>query len=223
MGGREALALSVAECQGYRPYDWVMLADALVVGAGYLLGTFPTAALIGGRTGHDPTAEGSGNPGATNVYRTSGRAAGVAVLLVDVAKGAVAAALGLLVGDHTLAVAAGSAAVVGHIAPVTRGFRGGKGVATGAGMALVCYPLLSLVLGAAFAGTVAVSRRVSVGSLVLALLLPVGVAVGGYPGVEVLITALLSLVVIARHHDNIRRLMRGAEPTVRPSPRKAAT
>jgi glycerol-3-phosphate acyltransferase PlsY len=191
-----------------------MLGAPLVVVAAYLLGTFPTAALIGRVTGHDPTAEGSGNPGATNVLRTSGRWAGVAVLAVDVAKGALAAGLGLLVGDHTLGVVAGAAAVLGHVAPVTRRFGGGKGVATAAGAWAVCFPVLSLVLGVVLLVTVAVTRRVSVGSLVLALLLPVGVALGGWSGIEVLVTAGVSLVVIARHHENIRRLIRREEAPV---------
>jgi glycerol-3-phosphate acyltransferase PlsY len=189
-------------------------APLFVVAAAYLLGTFPTAALIGRMTGHDPTAEGSGNPGATNVLRTSGRGAGVAVLAVDVAKGALAVGLGLLVGDHTLGVIAGAAAVLGHVAPVGRRFRGGKGVATAAGASAVAFPALSLVLGVVFVVTVAVTRRVSVGSLVLALLLPVGVALGGGSGLEVLVTAGVSLVVIARHHENIRRLIRREEAPV---------
>ncbi|MET0491230.1 MAG: glycerol-3-phosphate 1-O-acyltransferase PlsY [Acidimicrobiales bacterium] len=189
-------------------------APLFVVVAAYLLGTFPTAALIGRMTGHDPTAEGSGNPGATNVLRTSGRGAGVAVLAIDVAKGALAVGLGLLVGDHTLGVIAGAAAVLGHVAPVGRRFRGGKGVATAAGASAVAFPALSLVLGVVFVVTVAVTRRVSVGSLVLALLLPVGVALGGGSGLEVLVIAGVSLVVIARHHENIRRLIRREEAPV---------
>jgi len=189
-------------------------APLVVVAAAYLVGTFPTAALIGRVTGHDPTAEGSGNPGATNVLRTSGRWAGAAVLAVDVAKGALAAGLGLLVGDHTLGVIAGAAAVLGHVAPVSRRFRGGKGVATAAGASAVVFPVLSLILGLVFVVTVAVTRRVSVGSLVLALLLPVGVALGGWSGIEVLVTAGVSLVVIARHHENIRRLIRREEAPV---------
>lgn len=189
-------------------------APLVVVVAAYLLGTFPTAALIGRMTGHDPTAEGSGNPGATNVLRTSGRGAGVAVLAIDVAKGALAVGLGLLVGDHTLGVIAGAAAVLGHVAPVGRRFRGGKGVATAAGASTVAFPALSLVLGVVFVVIVAVTRRVSVGSLVLALLLPVGVALGGGSGLEVLVTAGVSLVVIARHHENIRRLIRREEAPV---------
>jgi glycerol-3-phosphate acyltransferase PlsY len=191
-----------------------MLGAALVVVAGYLLGTFPTAALIGRVTGHDPTAEGSGNPGATNVLRTSGRRAAVAVLVVDLAKGALAAGLGLLVGDHTLGVVAGAAAVLGHVAPAGRRFRGGKGVATAAGASAVLFPVLSLALAVVFAVTVVLTRRVSVASLVLALLLPMGVALGGYAGIEVLVTAGVSLVVITRHHENIRRLIRGEEAPV---------
>ena len=192
-----------------------MLGEALVVAAGYLFGTFPTATLIGRAAGHDPTTEGSGNPGATNVYRTAGRGAGAAVLAIDLAKGALAAALGLIVGDHTLGVAAGAAAVLGHVAPVTRLRRGGKGVATAAGMAAVTFPVLSLVLGAVVAMVLALTHRASVGSLVLALLLPLGVAVGGAPATEVLVTAGACLVVIARHHDNIRRLIRREEAPVR--------
>ena len=103
--------------------------------AGYLLGTFPTAALVGRLTGHDPTAEGSGNPGATNVYGTSGRGAGAADPLIDLAKGVIAAGIGLAVGDHTLGVLTGAAAVLGHVVPLTRPTLGGKGVATAAGMA----------------------------------------------------------------------------------------
>jgi len=194
-----------------------MLGAVLVVVAGYLLGTFPSAALVGRVTGHDPTAEGSGNPGATNVYRTSGRGAGLAVLLIDLAKGALAAGLGLLADDHLLGLAAGAAAVLGHVAPVGRRFQGGKGVATAAGMAIVLYPGLSVVMGVVFALTVAVTRRSSVGSLVLALLLPIGVAVTGHSGTEVLITAGVSLVVIARHRENIRRLIRREEAPVRPA------
>ncbi|HEY5888757.1 MAG TPA: glycerol-3-phosphate acyltransferase, partial [Acidimicrobiales bacterium] len=120
-------------------------APLVVVVVAYLVGTFPAAALIGRLTGHDPTAEGSGNPGATNVLRTSGRWAGATVLAIDVAKGALAAGLGLLVGDHTLGVVAGAAAVLGHVAPVGRRFQGGKGVATAAGASAVVFPVLSLI------------------------------------------------------------------------------
>jgi len=181
---------------------------------GYLLGTFPAAALIGRRTGHDPLREGSHNPGATNVYRTSGRAAGAIVLAVDVAKGALAAGLAWVACGRFTGVVAGAAAVLGHCYPVTRRFRGGKGVATASGMAAVLYPWLALGLLAAFAAAVAVSRRASVGSLALAVLLPMGVALAGYGAAETLVVTGVSLVVIARHHDNIRRLLRREEAKI---------
>ena len=96
----------------------------------------------------DPRSYGSKNPGATNVYRTAGRRAGVLTLVGDVFKGAAAAGLGWAIGGHGLGVACGVAAVVGHVAPLSRLSRGGKGVATGAGMALVLFPLAALVSAA---------------------------------------------------------------------------
>src|SRR5689334_17894800 len=109
-----------------------MSPTVVLVPLAYLAGMFPTARLVGGRTGHDPTHEGSGNPGASNVYRLAGRRAGAMVFLGDFAKGALAAGVGLAVGGRALGLACGAAAVAGHIAPVTRRFRGGKGVATAA-------------------------------------------------------------------------------------------
>ena len=135
----------------------------LLVAVSYLVGTFPTAVLVTRRRGIDPTRTGSGNPGATNVLRVAGRRAGAAALVGDVLKGAVPAAVGWAVGGHGLGVACGLAAVVGHVLPVTRGFRGGKGVATGAGMAVVLFPAAALVAVAAFAVAAVVSRTVSLG------------------------------------------------------------
>ena len=189
-----------------------MTTAAVLVVLSYLVGTFPTGLLVGRRAGHDPTAEGSGNPGATNVARVAGRSAGVLVLVGDLLKGAVPAAVGLAVGDVTLGLACGAAAVLGHVAPATRRFRGGKGVATAAGMAIVCYPVLSLFVGAVFVLTALVTRRVSAASLAMAVTLPVVLAVAGQPLVDVAIAAGVSLCVIARHHANIGRLWRGQEP-----------
>jgi glycerol-3-phosphate acyltransferase PlsY len=190
-------------------------AGALLVVAAYLVGTFPTALLVARRRGHDPTTEGSGNPGATNVYRVAGRRAGVVVLLGDVAKGALPAAAGLAVGGRAWGVAAGAAAVLGHVAPLTRRLRGGKGVATAGGMSLVLWPVVSVVLLALFAVTSRISRVASIGSLAMAAGLPVGVALSGRAGWEVAAAAGLAVVVVARHHDNIRRLLGGRELGVR--------
>jgi glycerol-3-phosphate acyltransferase PlsY len=187
------------------------VAAACVAGA-YLLGTFPTAWLATRRRGVDPSAAGSGNPGATNVYRTAGRRAGVLTLVGDLLKGAAAAGLGWAVGGHGLGVACGVAAVVGHVAPLARLSRGGKGVATGAGMALVVFPLAALVSAAAFGVVTALSRTVSLGSMVAVAVLPAAAGALGAPGREVAALAGCAVVVIARHRANIGRLWRGEEP-----------
>lgn len=183
----------------------------LLVAASYLVGTFPTAVLVTRRRGIDPTRTGSGNPGATNVLRVAGRRAGAAALVGDVLKGAVPAAVGWAVGGHGLGVACGLAAVVGHVLPATRGFRGGKGVATGAGMAVVLVPAAALVAVAAFAVAVAVSRTASLGSIVAAVVLPVAAAAFGAPGVEVAALAAASALIVVRHRENIVRIGRGTE------------
>lgn len=183
----------------------------MLILAAYLVGTVPTAQVIAGWAGHDPTREGSGNPGASNVYRVAGRRAGVAVFAVDAAKGAVPALVGLLVDGRGLGLACGVAAMLGHIFPVLRGFRGGKGVATFGGVAWVLYPVVSLVLVAVWLAVVRRFGKASLGSLVLAVLLPVGVAVRGRPWWEVAVVVAVGLVVVARHRDNIRRLLRREE------------
>jgi glycerol-3-phosphate acyltransferase PlsY len=188
----------------------VDLAWLLVVPA-YLLGTFPTAVLVGRREGHDVTREGSGNPGASNTFRTMGRRAGAVVLLGDVAKGALAAGMGLATGNRAVGVACGLAAVLGHVAPITRGFRGGKGVATGAGMALVLLPVPTLVLAVVWAVAVRVTGAASAGSVAVAIGFPVAAAVTGRPPGEVVAFAACGLLVLARHRGNLERLRRGDE------------
>ena len=186
----------------------------------YLLGTFPTAILVSDRHGFDPTTEGSGNPGASNVYRSAGRRAGAIVLIGDLLKGAVAAAAGWLVGDHFLGVVGGAAAVAGHIFPVFRGFRGGKGVATAAGMVIVTFPLLSAPLGLLFAATAKLTRTASLASITTAVALPIGAAVMGAPAREVAVLAGVSALVVLRHQSNIRRILDGEESPLVPGQRK---
>jgi acyl phosphate:glycerol-3-phosphate acyltransferase len=191
----------------------VVVAILSVLG-GYLLGTLPTAAAVGRRAGHDPLTEGSGNPGATNVYRTAGRRAGALVLLGDLCKGALAAGAGWLLGDHLLGVACGAAAVAGHVFPVGLGRRGGKGVATCGGFVLVAYPLVGLGGALLWAAAAKLSRRASVASLVIAVAIPAGVAALGAPAAEVAIVAGVAVVVVGRHASNIARLARGTERPV---------
>ena len=185
-------------------------ATAWVVAA-YLVGTFPTAQLVAARWGVDPTRAGSGNPGATNVARTAGRGAGVATLVGDLGKGALAAGVGWAVGGHGLGVACGVAAVVGHVLPVTRRFRGGKGVATGAGMALVLFPLALAAAALVFAVVLAASRTVSLASIVAVALLPAAAGLTGAGGAEVAALAGCAALVVVAHRDNIVRLAHGDE------------
>jgi glycerol-3-phosphate acyltransferase PlsY len=184
---------------------WVLLVPA------YLLGTFPTAILVGRSLGHDPTHEGSGNPGASNAFRTMGRRAGAAVLAGDVAKGALAGGVGLASGNRAVAVACGLAAVLGHVAPLTRGFHGGKGVATGAGMAAVLLPLPAVGLAVLWIVTVKVVGVASAGSVAVAVGLPVAAVLAGRPAGEVAAFGVCGLLVVARHRTNLDRLRRGEE------------
>ena len=189
-----------------------MALNAALVVASYLIGTFPTAILVGRQTGHDPTSEGSGNPGASNVYRTSGRRAGAIVAIGDVVKGALPAAAGWLIGGRAVGFACWAAAVVGHILPVTRRFRGGKGVATAGGGALVLLPLVAACCAAGFVIAIKWSKTASVGSIVMFVLGPILTAAFGRPAWEVAVATAVSALVLLRHAGNIRRLAGGTEP-----------
>jgi acyl phosphate:glycerol-3-phosphate acyltransferase len=192
-----------------------VLVALLTAVAGYLLGTLPTAVVVSRSAGHDPTREGSGNPGASNVFRTAGRRAGALVLVGDMLKGAAAAGLGWVVAGHTVGVVCGAAAVLGHVAPVWRIRHGGKGVATLAGAVLVLFPVHGVVAVAGWVLVARVARRPSVASLLLAVALPASIAVTGAPGVELAILVGLTAVVVARHTANIARLLHGDERPLR--------
>ena len=189
---------------------------ALLVAGSYLVGLAPTAQVISRRLGHDPTREGSGNPGASNVYRTAGSVAGALVLVGDVAKGAGPTLVGRAAGGRRLGLLCGAAAVAGHVAPVTRRFRGGKGVATAAGLSLVLYPRVSLALAGLWAGVFRLTRTPSVASVTTAGAWPLLVAATRRPAGEVAGVAAVAALVLARHRDNLARLARGTERRLRP-------
>lgn len=177
----------------------------------YLLGIVPSAHLVAGRSGLDPTKAGSGNPGATNVYRVAGRRAGIAVFGADAGKGALATALGFLVGGRPLGVACWAVATVGHVLPLTRRFRGGKGVATAGGGSWVVFPVVALCCSVLFILVARITGKASVGSITIAVALPVLVAVFGGSASEVMVSTGLAGMVVVRHQGNIRRLFSGAE------------
>jgi len=185
---------------------WVLVAPLA-----YLLGTFPSADLVGRAAGIDIHTTGSGNPGASNVSRTLGWRKGVVVFVLDAMKGVIATAVGLGIGGRAGGYVLGIAAVVGHVFPITRRFRGGKGVASAGGVIVVLHPL---VFVAVMAGWLAISRlthKAAVASLVIVAATPVGVAIEGRPAWEVTATAALAALLVARHAGNIRRLVRRQE------------
>jgi glycerol-3-phosphate acyltransferase PlsY len=177
----------------------------------YLLGTFPTAHLIVRAHGRDVTQEGSGNPGASNVARLLGWKWGSLAFLGDAAKGALPAGLGLLVEGRAGGYLLGLAAVLGHVFPVTRRFKGGRGVATAAGMMLVLHPLVALPLAVAWLVVGRVLRMASVASLLCAVALPVLVWLSDRDGWEIGLAAGLAVLIVARHGRNLQRLVRGRE------------
>jgi glycerol-3-phosphate acyltransferase PlsY len=187
------------------------VAPAALLVLAYLLGTFPTARLVAGRA----IEGGSGNPGASNAFRVAGARAGIAVFTGDLLKGAAATAAGYAVGGRHLAFACGAAAVVGHCFPVTRKLKGGKGVATAAGMALVLFPVPALVAGAAWAVIAKVTGKASVASVVAVLAIPAGAAVERRPAWELAALGAVAVLVVLRHAPNLRRLARGEERSLR--------
>lgn len=201
------------------PYDGpVGVGAAGLLALSYLVGTFPTALIVARLAGHDPTTEGSGNPGASNVYRLAGAKAGLAVFLGDAAKGALAAGIGRAAGGPPLALACGLASVVGHVFPVLRGFRGGRGVATAAGTVAVLEPVVALPFLAVWLLVARLTGKASVASLVVIGATPVVVFALDRPAWEKAGMAGLAAIVVARHAGNLVRLAQGDEPALEPEP-----
>jgi len=184
---------------------------ACLVPVAYLVGSFPSAGLIARTQGRDVLHEGSGNPGASNVFRLLGWKAGLVVLLLDLGKGAGAAGVGAAIDGHRGAFILGVAAVIGHVFPATRRFKGGRGVATAAGVMAVIFPLEIAVLAVVWFGIARGLRKASVASIVCAIAFPVIVAARDGSALDLAVTAGLAALVVARHLANVRRLVRGQE------------
>ncbi len=163
--------------------------------------------MVARSRGVDITTQGSGNPGASNVARTLGAKWGALVFLLDALKGAVPAAVGLALDTRPGAYILVTAAVLGHMFPATRGFRGGKGVATMAGAMVVLQFVISLVLLVVWIVARKVAGKASPASLTLAVGLPIGVAISGAPTWELVYVCLLCALVTVRHMENIKRLI----------------
>jgi glycerol-3-phosphate acyltransferase PlsY len=190
-----------------------MFADALIVVGGYLVGSIPFGpVLVRVFKGEDIRAQGSGNIGASNVWRVYGKSLGVPVALLDVAKGFVPALVGLLVGGEWVGVLAGAAAMLGHARPVWLGFaKGGKMVATAGGVSFALAPLPAALCLVTWIVVFALFRYASVASLVTSGALPVLCLVLGEPWPTVLFATAAFVAVVVLHRQNIRRLLDGTE------------
>lgn len=201
----------------------------LFLGLAYLMGAVPTSLWVGKSAfGVDLREEGSGNLGATNTFRVLGAKAAIPVLLFDVFKGflpafAFASWAGVE-GTFGWTLGFGAAAIVGHVFSVFAGFRGGKGVATSAGVFAALAPAAVGIGLVAFFGAVWLTGYVSLGSILAAVLLPVGIAFTPHQGGNGLLyfSGALSTFVIWAHRANIGRLVRGEENRFRRSGRRSS-
>ncbi len=187
--------------------------DALAVLGGYILGSMPFGYWVPRLVrGEDIRTRGSGNVGASNVFRVYGRSLGIPVALLDLAKGFASAALGLWLGGALIGVLAASAAMVGHARPVFLGFqKGGKMVATAGGATLALAPLAAVVCIAVWLVVFVTTRYASLASIVTALALAILVVVLDYPWPIIAFGIAAATAVIVLHRQNIRRLLGGRE------------
>ncbi len=202
------------------------LASLFIVAAAYLLGSIPTGyLLVRFFRKQDIRSVGSGNIGATNVLRSGGKTLGAATFLLDMLKGAAAVYFGGLLGAHLApaiplrdwqAIAA-LAAVIGHVFTVWLNFRGGKGVATGFGVFLVAAPTAALSAIALFAIVLVLSRYVSLASVIGAAGFPFFAWIlvrGDRPPFFIAVQFAVALLIIVKHHQNIRRLLTGQDSRI---------
>ena len=192
--------------------------------AAYIIGSLPTA-IIAGRLlkGIDIRKHGSGNAGATNVFRVLGWKPGIIVLLIDMFKGFVVVFyLSSIVPGNAMdysivQVSGGLVSIFGHIFTIFAKFKGGKGVGTAAGVFLGLEPLPVLICLAVFIGIVWITRYVSLGSIIASIILPLTILLQSYilakPATQanLIISLILMIIIIITHHSNIIRLMRGRE------------
>lgn len=204
-----------------------MLSIAISALFGYALGSIATGVMISRRAGTDIRQHGSGSSGGTNITRALGLQAGLAVIAADAAKGYLAVLLVSVIGpdpagigNEGLQLVAGLAAIVGHIWPAFAQFRGGKGVATSAGVLLALAPA-ALVAGiVVFAIVLAAKRTVSLASLIAELSVPLALSALRWTemrpvSVGLFIYSIVAAALIAfAHRDNIARLHSGTEPTL---------
>ncbi|WP_456119755.1 glycerol-3-phosphate 1-O-acyltransferase PlsY [Tumebacillus algifaecis] len=177
----------------------------------YLLGSIPTA-LIVGKLGYgvDIRTLGSGNLGGTNTFRSLGFTAGLIVTVIDVLKGSIAAALPYTMGVDINPMLAGLPAVLGHCYPIFAGFRGGKAVATSAGVLLLYSPFCFIAAASTFFITMYLSKYVSLASIIAAIIAHTYAIFFGDKVLSI-VTFALVVFLLWRHRSNIERILNGTE------------
>ncbi|MBB3109267.1 glycerol-3-phosphate acyltransferase PlsY [Paenibacillus phyllosphaerae] len=187
--------------------------EVIAILISYLLGSISFSILIAKWVkGIDIRNHGSGNAGATNTLRILGKGPAIAVFLLDIAKGVAAVWLGkLMIGGEWVPVLCGLAAIIGHNWPVYFGFKGGKGIATTVGVLATLAFLPTLFAGLLAIGIIALTRFVSLGSLVLSALTPVFIWLMNMPYPYLWASLVICLFAFVRHRTNIVKLMQGNE------------
>jgi len=182
---------------------------------GYLIGSIPFGLIAGKLRGIDIRKVGSGNIGATNIYRTFGIATALTVFALDLLKGTAAVLISNMIFPSPLiAVISGLAAVIGHMYPVFIGFKGGKGSATGLGILLGIAPDIFVIAIVYVALAIAVTRYVSVTSITSVILLAMLMFALHKPVEYSIATVIVAILIIYRHIPNIKRLLSGSEPKI---------
>ncbi|HVN98031.1 MAG TPA: glycerol-3-phosphate 1-O-acyltransferase PlsY [Syntrophorhabdaceae bacterium] len=184
----------------------------LFVCCAYLIGSVPVGVLLARIKGKDPRKTGSGNIGATNVMRSAGKGLGIMTLFCDVLKGFLPVFIAIEQGDpHMFVALVGLAVFLGHIFPVFLKFKGGKGVATAAGVYLAIAPMTLLICFVLFVVVFLTWRYVSVGSLAGTGVMPIALFALKAPLAYCLLSVALGLCIYIKHKENIRRLFAGRE------------
>lgn len=179
----------------------------------YFIGSINNAILICGAKGIDVKKVGSGNAGATNTVRALGKKYGVIVFILDFLKGAVSCIIAKLMGGENFVALAGVFAILGHIFPIYHGFKGGKGVSTTYGTLVVINFWAALIVGALHLILIKATGIVSISTIISFVILPFAMLIfnSGDYYVNVIFTAVISIIVIAAHKENIKRLIKGEE------------
>ncbi|MHB8062380.1 MAG: glycerol-3-phosphate 1-O-acyltransferase PlsY [Ruminiclostridium sp.] len=210
--------------------DFFIVKIIFVLVIGYLLGSLNTSLIVSKFYGTDIRKHGSGNAGTTNALRTFGKIAAVLVIFGDILKGVLSYLIGnLIVGsvqienlatNHLSTVLgiggmiAGIASIAGHNWPIYFGFKGGKGVLTSFSVVMMMDWKLGLVLLGLFIVIVAITRYVSLGSIIACAVFPIGAYIKGNGIVFTIFAAILAILAISRHNANIKRLISGTETKI---------